>query len=185
MDKPKIKHLFKETLSISKIALANTGNYLSNAYKNYNEKIIEEQKQKQAQLQMQMKQNEIAMVQQTMIILAEQIAPAFYNHKYEFLEKIYAPSNLRTESYRILNNTWIFSFSLDKSCDIPIPPQDLKELKQKLAQDMNRYMCELQLYKPIEIIQMNYFLILNNPIIIDILDDNPKRKVYIDIQLTP
>lgn len=141
------------------------------------------QKQQQLQYQIQAKENECAIARQIMVVFAEQIAPAFYNQKYAFLHRISAPENMRLENYSYNNNAWLLRYSFEKSCDIPIPQQDLKELKQKLAQDMNRYMCELQLYKPIEIIQMNYFLILNNPIIIDILDDNPKRKVYIDIQL--
>lgn len=183
--KIKIRNLVKESLSISKIAISKAGNYLSNSYKDYNQKVIEKQKQRQLEAQILAKENERAVARQIMVVLAEQIAPAFYNQNYAFLHRISAPENMRLEGYRYSNNAWLLRYSFEKSCDIPIPQQDLKELKQKLAQDMNRYMCELQLYKPIEIIQMNYFLILNNPIIIDILDDNPKRKVYIDIQLTP
>ena len=179
-----IKKFFSESLSFSKIALANAEKYLSDAYENYNKKVLEKQKQQQLQMQMQMKQNELQTAQQIMIILAQQLAPAFYCHKYDFLEKIYEPSNLRLEDYKYYDNIWLLRYSIDKNCDIPIPQWDKKQLHKKLSQDLARYVQDTLYHNPLEVLQLDYFYILCNPTIYNITDNSPAKKIFVDIRIT-
>ena len=181
--KIKIRHLVKESLSISKIALTNATNYLNNCYTNYNQKKIEEQKQKQSQLQIQMKQNEIIFAQNLMSDLAQQISPAFYRHKYEYLEPIRKPADLRLEDYRYQNNIWLLRYSIDKSCDIPITQGDIKILQKKMTQDLKRYVQEIIYNNPQEILQFNYFYLMCNPTVYNITDVNHEKKIFLDIKL--
>ena len=182
--KETMKKVFNYILETFKRFLHYIITLIYDLYRSLRDKYLEDQKQLQLQQQIQAKQNEQATAYQIMTLLANQIAPAFYQHNYDFISSIRTPRNLRIENYFYQGTVLIFRYSLNKNVDLPMPQWDLKQLQKKLNQDLQRYIYEITISKPLDILEFDYFYLLHNPTIINIKDESPQKKVYIDIQVS-
>lgn len=178
-----IKESAKETWQFIKYFFSALWMLLCRIFHFYKAKWQAEQKQQHIQYQMQAKENERIFAHDLMSHLAQQISPAFYRHKYEYLEPIRKPADLRLENYNYQNNIWLLRYSIDKSCDIPITQGDIKILQNKMRQDLARYVQEIIYNNPQEILQFNYCYIMCNPTIYNITDVNHEKKIFFDIKV--